>query len=203
MSNAIVIKKSDGNFFSQLAKSLKSGAGSVARLKPAPNFKEAALDRIVARKLIDSQIGPGNLTYADALYGSTVLLVDPRDRQTRLKHWLRDNAVDLNSVDSLRQANLNISTSNQPIGLVILDLESCGGIALVASDLIAFRLRHQTTPVILISDESAVDDFSTERLAITDVTLRGPVSLSRLDLALAEAQINNQVWQDRNAASLP
>ena len=83
MSNAIVIKKSDGNFFSQLAKSLKSGAGSVARLKPAPNFEEAALDRIVARKLIDSQIGPGNLTYADALYGSTVLLVDPRDRQTR------------------------------------------------------------------------------------------------------------------------
>ena len=80
MSNAIVIKKSDGNFFSQLAKSLKSGAGSVARLKPAPNFEEAALDRIVARKLIDSQIGPGNLTYADALYGSTVLLVDPRER---------------------------------------------------------------------------------------------------------------------------
>ncbi len=203
MSNAIEIKKTDGKFFSHLAKSLKAGVDTVARFKPAPLLEEAALDRIVARKLIDSQIGPGTLTYADAFYGSTVLLVDPHDRQTRLKHWLTENAVDLNAADSLRQANLSISTSNQPIGLVIVDLESCGGIASVASDLITFRLRHRATPVILISDESAVDDFSTERLAITDVTLRGPVSLSRLDLALAEAQINNQVWQDRNAASLP
>ncbi len=200
MSNAIAMKKSDGNFFSQLAKGLKAGAGTMARLPFASNPEAAALDHVAARKLTNSQSGPGTLTYADALYGSTTLLVDPRERQTRLKHWLAENAVDLNSVASLRQANLAISTSNQPIGLVIVDLEGCGGIASAASELIAFRLRHPTTSVILISDESTVDDFSTERLAITDVTLRGPVSLSRLDLALAEAQINNQVWQDRNAA---
>ncbi len=203
MSNAIAIKKSDGNFFSHLAKSLKVRASNVARLSFAMDIEEAAIDHVAARKLSDNQIGPGTLSYADAFQGSDVLLIDPREQQIRLKHWLRENAVDLNSVESLRQANLKISTSNQPIGLVIVDLESCGGIASVASDLIAFRLRHQTTPVILISDESAVDDFSTERLAIADVTLRGPVSLSRLDLALAEAPINNQVWQDRNAARLP
>lgn len=203
MSNAIAIKKSDGNFFSHLAKSLKVRASNVARLSFATDLEEAALDHVAARKLSDNQIGPGTLSYADAFQGSDTLLIDPRERQIRLKHWLTENAVDLNSVESLWQANLKISTSNQPIGLVIVDLESCGGIASVASDLIAFRLRHQSTPVILISDESAVDDFSTERLAIADVTLRGPVSLSRLDLALAEAPINNQVWQDRNAARLP
>lgn len=200
MSNTIAIKKSDRNFLSQFTKSLTERAAHMTRVAFASNSEAEALDVVVARKLIRNQIEPGALNYADALYGSTVLLVDPKERQTRLKHWLTENAVELDAIASLRQARLKISTLNQPVGLVIVDLESCGRIVSMVSDLIEFRLRHQTTPVILISDESAVDDFSTERLAITDVTLRGPVSLSRLDLALAEAQVNNQVWQDRNAA---
>lgn len=203
MSNAIAMKKPDGNFLSQIAKSLKARASNATRVALSSNLEDAALDHVVARKLHDNQVGPDALTYSDALFGSAVLLIDPQERQVRLKHWLTENAVDLNSAGSLRQAKAKIAASNQPIGLVIVDLESCGGIASVASELLTFRLQHKTTPVILISDESAVDDFSTERLAITDVTLRGPVSLSRLDLALAEAQINNQVWQDRNATLLP
>ncbi len=106
MSNAIAIKKSDGNFFSHLAKSLKVRASNVARLSFAMDIEEAAIDHVAARKLSDNQIGPGTLSYADAFQGSDVLLIDPREQQIRLKHWLRENAVDLNSVESLRQANL-------------------------------------------------------------------------------------------------
>ena len=203
MSNSIAMKKPDGNFLSQIAKSLKARASQATRVAFSSSLEDLALDHAVERKLLANQTGPDSLTYSDALFGSTVLLLDPQERQIRLKHWLTENAVDMKSVESLPQATSKISSSNQPIGLVIVDLESCGGIATAASDLLTFRLQHKSTPVIIISDESAVDDFSTERLAITDVTLRGPVSLSRLDLALAEAQINNQVWQDRNATLLP
>lgn len=204
MSNAITFKKPSGHFLTHLAKSLKSGAQSAVRLAFASDPEDAAaLDHIIARKLTEGQGCPDALGYADALFGTTVLLVDPNQLQTRLKYWLTESSVSLEVTKSLAEASLAITTSDQKIGLVIVDLDSCGGIASVASDLITFRLKHQRTPVIIISAESAVDDFSTERLAVTDVTLRGPVSMSRLDLALAEAQINNQVWQDRNAATLP
>lgn len=203
MSNAIIIKKPNGNFLAHLAKSLKTGAQSAARLAFSSNPEDsAALDHIVARKLTEGHCTPDALCYADALFDTTVLLVDPNQLQTRLKHWLTENSVCLEVTQSLAQTSLAIATTNQRIGLVIVDLDSCGGIASVVSDLIAFRLKHPGAPVIIISAESVVDDFSTERLAITDVTLRGPVSMSRLDLALAEAQINNQVWQDRNATTL-
>lgn len=138
------------------------------------------------------------LCYADTLFGHTVVVVDPGRRQLDLQHWLANNCLQTQVAENLHQAQKLIEAGVQSVGLVLIDLESCGGISRIIGDLLAFRRRFVDTPIVLISAESEVDDFSTERLAISDVTLRAPVSVSRLDLALAEAQINNQVWQSRN-----
>jgi hypothetical protein len=142
------------------------------------------------------------LCYGGTLYGSTVLVVDPRGLQKDVNHWLANSSLRSQTLGTLSRAAQVIEAGVQQVGLVVIDLDSCGGIASIAPDLIAFRLKFVDTPVVLISAESQVDDFSVERLAIGDVTLRAPVSVSRLDLALAEAQINNQVWQSRNTAPL-
>lgn len=138
------------------------------------------------------------LCYADTLFGNTVAIVDPRRRQLDIHHWLANNCLQTQTTESLSQVQQIIQAGVQKIGLVLIDLEGCGGISRIIGDLMSFRLKFVDIPIVLISDESEVDDFSTERLAISDVTLRVPVSVSRLDLALAEAQINNQVWQSRN-----
>lgn len=142
------------------------------------------------------------MCYADTLYGDTILIVDPRGIQRDMPFLLANNCLKTRTLKTVSKAGQTVDSGEQQVGLVVVDLESCGGIASIVSDLMAFRQAYVDTPVILISADSEVDDFSTERLAIGDVTLRGPVSVSRLDLALAEAQINNQVWQARNPAHL-
>lgn len=203
MSDTIAFKKPISHFLSGLAHGLISGVGQVSRFVAFGSVENTeALDHIVAKKLNDSHKSFGVLCYADSFSGHSVLFVDPRGLQSGLHHCLSDNCLDARVVKSLARASLMIGMAVRQVGLVIIDLDSCGGVASVISDLVAFRLKHVDTPVILVSAESEVDDFSTERLPIADVTLRGPVSLSRLDLALAEAQINNQVWQSRNLAPL-
>ena len=41
------------------------------------------------------------------------------------------------------------------------------------------------------------DDFSTDRLALCDISLRAPFSFDALRFALREAVVNNAVWQKR------
>lgn len=142
------------------------------------------------------------LCFGVSLYGNTILVIDPHELHGDVSHWLERRRLRSQNLGTLSRAAQVIEAGVHQVGLVVIDLDSCGGIAGIATDLIAFRLKFVDTPVVLISAESLVDDFSTERLAVGDVTLRGPVSVSRLDLALAEAQINNQVWQSRNRAPL-
>ena len=163
-------------------------------------------DRRVSGVLQERPFGDGYdrssaLCYADTLYGNMVAVVDPRNNQHDLQGWLAKNCLDTRAVQNLNQVGALISAAVHQIGVVLIDIESCGGVTMVIDDLLAFRRKYPDVPVILISAESEVDDFSTERLAISDVTLRTPVSVSRLDLALAEAQINNQVWQSRSSAA--
>jgi DNA-binding NarL/FixJ family response regulator len=80
---------------------------------------------------------------------------------------------------------------------VIIDLETAGGIASAYSDLRKFRDQHPDLPVILLSNEFAGDDFSTDRLALCDISLRAPFSFDALRFALREAVVNNAVWQKR------
>ncbi|MEQ9564924.1 MAG: hypothetical protein RLN85_03770, partial [Pseudomonadales bacterium] len=64
--------------------------------------------------------------------------------------------------------------------------------------LIWIRENIVSVPVVVLSHDFLVDDFSCERLALTDVSLRLPVSFPSLELSLAIAQHNNLSWQLRS-----
>lgn len=81
--------------------------------------------------------------------------------------------------------------------MLILDIDGFGGPELVVARLMDLRRRHPSLPVIVISAEVQFNDFTAERLTICDVTLRAPVSAPALELALAEAAVNNLLWQAR------
>ena|GEM_PF-1844271 len=131
--------------------------------------------------------------------GGDILVVDPEDRQKDLRGVSSRNGGRVRALGCLADAAQIIETGHQQVGLVVIDIDSCGGIANVIAELMAFRAKFVGTPVMLISADSETDDCSTDRLALCDVTLRGPVSMPRLDAGSAEAQINNWVWQARNA----
>lgn len=203
MSDSIAFGKLVGGLFSGAVSGLKLRFEAATRFAfdGAPPQTDV-IDRNAQRKLHEHHDPATDLCYADTLFGDTILIVDPHHHQRDLRKWLTSNALRTGVMADLAQASHFIRSGTYQVGLVVVDLESCGGIANIVSELMAFRTAQYDIPLILISAESTVDDFSTERLAIADVTLRGPVSVSRLDLALAEAQINNQVWQARNATPL-
>jgi len=81
--------------------------------------------------------------------------------------------------------------------MLVIDIDGFGGAQLVVARLMDLRRRVPSLPVIVISAEVQFHDFTTERLAVCDVTLRAPVTAAALDLALAEAAVNNLLWQAR------
>lgn len=82
-------------------------------------------------------------------------------------------------------------------GLLVVDIDGFGGPELVVARLMDLRRRAPSLPVIVISAEVQFHDFTAERLAVCDVTLRAPISAAALELALAEAAVNNLLWQAR------
>lgn len=82
-------------------------------------------------------------------------------------------------------------------GYVFVDVDSFGLIDTVISDLVDLRIRKPQLRVILLSRTFGRDDFTAERLAICDCSLRLPVSLVRLELAFIAADDSNAIWQSR------
>lgn len=194
MTAAVRPMKSSTRLMSRIAAGMLGGG--INRLAES---KGALADRRIYE--VDQQHrGMDGLCSSDLYYGSSVLIVDQTQLQGECEQWLASACLDTRRVSSLTSAGQLIDSGQRRVGLVIVDLDRCGGIARIASDLMVFRKVRPDIPVILVSADSVVDDFSTERLAIADVTLRAPVSMSRLDLALAEAQVNNLVWQGRLAS---
>lgn len=114
--------------------------------------------------------------------------------------FLQTAGLDVLTCPSLR-ATLS-RAHGQPLGWsgLILMIDGFGGPRLVADGLLSLRRKLPHLPVILVSEEVRFHDFSPERLALCDVTLRAPLSAPALELALAEAPVNNLVWQTRVAA---
>ncbi len=129
--------------------------------------------------------------------GPLMVLVGVKDASLhKIRDFSRDAGAEVLLLDATAlEASYPISRA-QP-DLVIIDLETAGGIASAYSDLRKFREQHADLPVILLSNEFAGDDFSTDRLALCDISLRAPFSFDALRFALREAAVNNAVWQKR------
>ncbi len=59
------------------------------------------------------------------------------------------------------------------------------------------RIRSPNLPVVLISEKFRTHDLTQERLCITDVSLRGPMSAGLLRIAVSAAAQNNAAWRKR------
>lgn len=110
--------------------------------------------------------------------------------------WLRDSGVPVLQSRRLRSISA-AQFARDAYSCLIVDIDSLGGLGEVVEDLLKVRAAHPGLPVIIISADFTHDEYGLHRLAICDVSLRAPVSLAHLDLALIEADINNMVWSDR------
>jgi len=113
--------------------------------------------------------------------------------------FLQGVGLDVVACTSLRSTLAR--AHGQPMGwsTMILAIDGFGGPRLVAEGLMSLRRKIPQLPVILISEEVQFHDFSAERAALCDVTLRAPLSAPALELGLAEAGANNLIWQARVA----
>ena len=121
--------------------------------------------------------------------------------ETAALRFLQDAGLDVLACPTLRSTLSRIHGQPMAWSALILLIDGFGGPRLVADGLISLRRKLPRLPVILVSEEVAYHDFSPERLPLCDVTLRGPLSAPALELALAEAPVNNLVWQTRRAAA--
>ena len=112
--------------------------------------------------------------------------------------WLRAAGYRIVPVEGFGLAIGELMAHRAAFTMLIVDIDGFGGPGLVADRLLDLRRKHPSLPVIVISGEVRFNDFTTERLTLCDVTLRAPVSAPALELALAEAAVNNLLWQARN-----
>ncbi|MCW1920552.1 hypothetical protein NX862_17475 [Rhodobacter sp. KR11] len=106
-----------------------------------------------------------------------------------LVQWI---APDIDELNGLARDGLMAPTH------VVIDLDAMGGILPAFDSLRKLRDTRPDLPVILVSGDLAVDDFSLERLALCDASLRAPVAFSSLEYALTEArEVNNPAWVAR------
>lgn len=77
---------------------------------------------------------------------------------------------------------------------MVVHVDSCGSPVQVIDDLVSLREERPNLTVVVVSKGVKRDDFSLERLAMCDVTLRLPAGPEDLEFALQEARINNRVW---------
>lgn len=111
--------------------------------------------------------------------------------------WLRMAGYRVIPAEGFGLAIGELMANRPTFGMLIVDIDGFGGPELVVARLMDLRRRHPSLPVIVVSADVQFNDFTTERLAICDVTLRAPVSAPALELALAEAAVNNLLWQAR------
>jgi|GEM_PF-2398390 len=136
-------------------------------------------------------------------------LADPRP----VLFGAADPAADRAAIHHMQGFGLDVVTCNtfrgaltrahgQPMGwsTLVLSIDGFGGPRLILDGLMNLRRKLPHLPVILVSEEVRFHDFTTERMALCDVTIRAPISGPALELALAEAGANNLIWQARAAA---
>ena len=109
--------------------------------------------------------------------------------------WLADHDLPFRRIGALHPT---APVWSAPQGaLLLVDLDTLGGISEMAEPLMRLRLGRPDISVVLLTEEVETHDFGTERLVLADITLRLPCAFASFEFALAEAPINNAAWQER------
>ncbi len=109
--------------------------------------------------------------------------------------WLADHGLPFRRIGALHPT---APVWSAPQGaLLLVDLDTLGGISEMMEPLMRLRLGRPDIAVVLLSEEVETHDFGTERLVLADITLRLPCAFASFECALVEAPINNAAWQER------
>jgi hypothetical protein len=165
-------------------------AGTVRRRRRVLEVGAAGLER----GALNIQQGQKGIASRDqSQTAAPILLVTGRRRSSadlgRLIGDCGHTLVRVNSLDKTAQNALGFR-----LNCMIVDLDSCGSLVQVVDALITLREERPNLIVVALSKQVKRDDFSLERLAMCDVTLRLPATPEALEFALQEAQVNNRVW---------
>ena len=101
--------------------------------------------------------------------------------------WLGTQGIDFKIVNHMKPL--------ADCQVMLIDIESFGATDHKIDELRRLRNKHPSVLVILASWAFGHDDFSTDHLPIADVCLKAPLTFARLELALVEAEVNNEIWQ--------
>ena len=152
---------------------------------------EAPAPRLPQRPELRAQLRP------DSLRRPVLYAAADADMSDPVAGWLAAAGQQVIPAEGFGLAIGEVMARRPAFGMLVIDIDGFGGPDLVVARLMDLRKRHPSLPVIVISSEVRFNDFTTERLAICDVTLRAPISSAALELALAEASVNNLLWQAR------
>ena len=139
-------------------------------------------------------------TLADALgYVNAPALLIGTDTGPLLRSWMRTAGFGLRTEKDLNVAVNRLCHVPSAASLVIVSIDAFGGIAATIDQLFRLRDCAPHLPLIVMTSDVEGSDFTTERLAMCDVTLKMPAGAAALREALKEAKANNAVWQARLA----
>jgi hypothetical protein len=96
----------------------------------------------------------------------------------------------------------SIEESPRVWDILILDLDQYSDPGSAIDDLLVVRSVCQDLDIVVLSSEVSRDDFSLERMVVTDVTLRKPLSKRRLVSGLVSAHENAAVRREETRGSL-
>lgn len=111
-----------------------------------------------------------------------------------LEHFelLADRMQDIACANDIAEATaVRFARIARPMRLLLVDVDVVPGTQSLVGDLIAFRQAEPDTPVVIGSRSFRRNDFSVERAAITDASLRLPAASSEVDAALVAAVENH------------
>lgn len=178
-------------FFGKLAKSLDHCASRAPPQALYPAFE-------ATRPPVGAEPPGCNHRFFDLLdAGPALLIATDRANIGPCEEWLNSVGIGVVHRRCFDSVARMMRHKAPQISLLLIDIDSLGGIAATIDDVIRLRDAQPGIPLILLSAEIHGSDFSTERLRLCDVTLRAPVSHSALELAIVEAACNNLIWCGR------
>lgn len=107
------------------------------------------------------------------------------------------DGVTLSVVEDLVDAVRLLATRRSGFSIVFVMYDDFAHLYSTVDLLRRLRFRSPNLPVVLISDAFGTHDLGQERLCITDISLRGPMSAGLMRIAVAAATENNLAWRKR------
>lgn len=128
----------------------------------------------------------------------------------RLAEICAGRGIDVDVTDNLDLALNAVADAPHRWDMLLVDIDALaqrpGGMLDLdeaVDELAAFRRRVPGVSVLIISHDFLRDELGLERHAITDASLRAPVSETALSRAILAAKANNRIWAEKLMAADP